>query len=68
MGEMNSLDESRVRILAELADLPLADERPSVIRPPLSIWLADANELNRKMSAAKFWEIMPATVFKHLGG
>jgi hypothetical protein len=71
MDKKMVVDESKVSILAEVAGLPLGEEREANIAPPLSQWLADANELNRKMSEGKFWEVAPTTVFRHsstLGG
>jgi hypothetical protein len=56
---------ARVRTLAELAGLPLASGRETVIAPTLGAWLKDANDLARKMSAAQYRAITPATIFHH---
>jgi len=54
-----------VRRLAAIADLPLAPGREDAISPILRSWLADANELSRKMSAAEHRDVLPAIVFLH---
>ncbi|HVY07613.1 MAG TPA: hypothetical protein VHB46_16685 [Burkholderiales bacterium] len=51
--------------LAAYAELPLAKGRESVIQPTLEAWIKDANELSRKMSAEKYRDLIPATVFRH---
>ena len=60
--------EAMVRALADLAELPLAAGREAIIAPPLNAWVTAANELSRKMSAAKYWTLTPATGFRHPGG
>ena len=65
MSEKNIFDESKVRIISSVAMLPLAQNREGIIATPLSQWVKDANELNRKMSAKEFWEITPITAFRH---
>jgi hypothetical protein len=64
-NQENAIDESGINTVAKAADLPLGEGRAAVIAPPLASWLADANELNRKMSQAKYLDLMPATVFSH---
>ncbi len=51
--------------LAAYAELPLAAGREAVIQPTLEAWIKDANELSRKMSAEKYRDLIPATVFRH---
>ena len=51
--------------LAAYAELPLAPGRAAVIQPILEAWIKDANELSRKMSAEKYRDLVPATVFSH---
>ena len=53
------------RALAQLADLPLAPGRDEIAGALLTEWLAPANELSRKMSAAQHTTLLPATVFVH---
>jgi 3-methyladenine DNA glycosylase AlkC len=65
MSGKNVIDESAVRAIANVAMLPLAKNREATIASPLSQWIKDANELNRKMSAENFREITPITIFKH---
>lgn len=65
---MSIIDPARVRLLAEYAALPLAPGREQVIAPTLQAWLADANELSRKMSETAWRDVTPATVFAHPGG
>lgn len=60
-----SVDREEVRVLAEVAELPLADDRLSPVAELLSAWLPAANELSRKMSAAEHQELMPITVLVH---
>ncbi len=51
--------------LAAYAELPLAPGREAVINATLEAWIKDANELSRKMSADKYRDLIPATVFSH---
>jgi hypothetical protein len=67
MTKRVEVDEDDVRALAALADLPLAAGREAQLAPQLDEWLTAANELNRKMAAAEYWEITPVTVFRHPG-
>ena len=53
------------RVLAELADLPLGAGRDKIVGGLLAEWLPPANELSRKMSAAPYAALLPATVFMH---
>jgi hypothetical protein len=59
------VDAAMVRALAAMADLPLSEGRESSIASILSTWVRDANELSRKMSAARHRTVTPATVFAH---
>ena len=65
MGNKGVVDESTVRVISMVGNLPLAKDREAMIAQPLSKWIEDANELNSKMSAEKFREIVPNTVFNH---
>lgn len=65
MNERIEVSEAAVRMLADLAGLPLEEGREALLAPQLSDWLTAANELNRKMSAPEYLAIMPATVFTH---
>jgi len=65
MTKSSTIDATMVRALAALAELPLAEGREQSIAPILDTWVRDANELSRKMSAAKHWTVTPATVFAH---
>jgi hypothetical protein len=51
--------------LAKLAGLPLASGREAIVGELLAAWLPPANELSRKMSAAQYTALLPATVFVH---
>ena len=53
------------RTLAAVADLPLAPGRAEIAGELFAAWLAPANELSRKMSAAPYATLLPATVFTH---
>ena len=53
------------RVLAELAELPLGAGRDEIVGELLAAWLPPANELSRKMSAAEYTALLPATVFTH---
>ena len=55
------------RTLAELADLPLGPGCEAAVGALLDAWLPAANELSRKMSAAPYQTLLPATVFMHPG-
>jgi hypothetical protein len=63
--DISHIDESVIAAFAKAADLPLSQERVSVIAKPLVAWLADANELNRKMSQARYLDLMPVSIFNH---
>ncbi len=65
MSESSDLSAEKIRALAEAAGLSLKKGREAAVSPILTAWLADAHELNRKMSARKHWAIMPLTVFTH---
>ena len=54
-----------IAALAGYAELPLAPGREEVMTSTLEAWIKDANELSRKMSSAKHWELAPATIFSH---
>jgi hypothetical protein len=60
-------NDADVRVLAGLADLPLAAGRETQLAPQLGEWLTAANELNARMAAAENREITPVTVFRHPG-
>ena len=53
------------RMLAYVAELPLAPGRDAIAGELLAAWLPPANELSRKMSAAEHTALLPATVFTH---
>jgi hypothetical protein len=63
--DVSHIDESVIAAFAKAADLPLSQERVSVVAKPLAVWLADANELSRKMSQARYLDLMPVSVFSH---
>ena len=42
-----------------------ASGRAAIINLTLEAWIKDANELSRKMSAEKYRDLIPATVFSH---
>jgi hypothetical protein len=63
--DLSHIDESVIAAFAGAADLPLSQERASVIAKPLAAWLADANELSRKMSQAGYLDLMPVSIFSH---
>jgi hypothetical protein len=65
MNQKEIVNESIVRTISDVAALSLAKDREMVISPALSQWIRDANELSKKMSAAKYWEMIPITVFRH---
>ena len=62
------VSEAMVRALARMAELPLAEGREESIASILDLWVRDANELSRKMSAAKYWALAPAMIFRHSSG
>ena len=62
------MSAERARVLARLADLPLDESRSAVVGELLAAWLPPANELSRKMSAARHMALLPATVFVHAPG
>ena len=66
MANRMNIDAGLVRRLTQYADLPLAPERASVVAPILDAWIADAEALSRKMSAAEYQALAPATIFAHL--
>ncbi len=53
------------RALADYAELPLGADREADVTPILEAWVKDANALSRKMSAARYMTLVPATVFSH---
>jgi hypothetical protein len=63
MARRKEVTPALVGALAEYAELPLAPGREKVITSTLETWIRDANELSRKMSSAKYWELAPATIF-----
>lgn len=65
MASRREVTPALVVALAEYAELPLAPDREKVIASTLETWIRDANELSRKMSSAKYWELAPATIFSH---
>lgn len=65
MDDPVQADGIAVSTLAKVADLPLAAEREKLLAPQLGVWLAAANELNRKMSQPDYREVTPITVFTH---
>jgi len=54
-----------VAALARHAALPLSPERAAAVEAVLAAWLPAADELSRKMSAAAYRHLLPATVFAH---
>ena len=65
MNRKTRIGPAEVRALASCAELPLAPGREELIAETLDAWVAEANELSRKMSAAEHRELVPATVFTH---
>ncbi len=59
------MNESTVRALADMAALPLAPDREAIVLAILGSWVQAANELSRKMSAAQYSTLPPATGFRH---
>lgn len=60
----NSMN-STVAALARQADLPLTEERISVVASILHDWNIAANELSRRMSAEQYQAITPITGLRH---
>lgn len=65
MTKRRETSPEAIRALADYAELPLAPGRERVIQPTLDAWIKDANELSRKMSAEKYRDLIPVTVFFH---
>jgi hypothetical protein len=65
MASRKEVTLADIGVLAGYAELPLAPGREAVINATLEAWIKDANELNRKMSAEKYRDIIPATIFSH---
>ena len=65
MSEHKTIGPAQVRAMAEYGALPLAAGREAVLAPTLDAWVSDANALSRKMSAATYQDLVPATVFVH---
>jgi hypothetical protein len=54
-----------VSALAKAAGLPLPSERVAQVEAVLTLWRADARRLARRMSEARFDNVLPVTVFSH---
>ena len=65
MASRKEVTPAAIGVLAAYAELPLAPGREAIINPTLEAWIKDANELSRKMSAEKYRDLIPATVFRH---
>jgi len=65
MPPRKEVTPAMTRALAEYAELPLGADREAIVTPILEAWVKDANELSRKMSAAQYMTLVPATVFAH---
>jgi hypothetical protein len=65
MASRKEITPAAITVLAGYAELPLAPGRDAIINPTLEAWIKDANELSRKMSAEKYRDLIPATVFSH---
>lgn len=65
MASRKEVMPAAIGVLAEYAELTLAPGREAIINPTLEAWIKDANELSRKMSAEKYRDLIPATVFSH---
>ena len=65
MSNRREITPAAVGTLAQYAELPLAPGREALIMPTLEAWVRDANELSRKMSAEKYRDLVPATIFVH---
>lgn len=58
------MNEKTVKALSEAADLPLGEERLSLIAPRFAGWLVVANELSRTLAAAEHQTVLPITGFR----
>jgi lysophospholipase L1-like esterase len=67
MANRKEVTPATIGVLAGFAELPLEPGREAVINATLEAWIKDANELSRKMSAEKYRNLAPATVFTHPG-
>ena len=67
MTETTKTGATRVLELARYAALPLAPGRAPVVAAILDAWIAAADELSRKMSAAAHQSLGPITVLTHPG-
>lgn len=65
MASRKEVTPTAIGVLAAYAELSLAPGREAIINPTLEAWIKDANELSRKMSAEKYRDLIPATVFRH---
>ena len=65
MASRKEVTPAAIGVLAAYAEFPLAPGREAIINPTLEAWIKDANELSRKMSAEKYRDLIPATVFRH---
>jgi len=65
MAHRKEVTPAAIAVLADYAELLLAPGREAVINATLEAWIKDANELSRKMSAEKYRDLVPATVFAH---
>jgi hypothetical protein len=65
MASRKEVTPAAIGVLAAYAELPLAAGREAIINPTLEAWIKDANELSRKMSAEKYRDLVPATIFSH---
>lgn len=65
MATRKEVTPAAIGVLAGYAELTLAPGREAIINPTLEAWIKDANELSRKMSAEKYRDLLPATVFSH---
>jgi len=65
MASRKEVTPAAIGVLAGYAELTLAPDREEVIHATLEAWIKDANELSRKMSAEKYRDLIPATVFSH---
>jgi hypothetical protein len=63
VGERTEISRETVARLAELAELPLTEDRVELLAPQLNERVVSANELNRRM--ASHWEIPPTIQFAH---
>ena len=60
--------DTTVRVLAEVARLPLTGERAQLLAPQLQVWVTLANELSRTMSRPDRAALTPITPFAHRSG